>query len=104
MRYSELRRRKSDLEGVLARYKERFARDQPLRDAAEMARLAEQLGQDFEARAFRVLAGEVREGGDRNRVATTGTSGDPSGVATSGETLADRLATLRASETPIDSR
>ncbi len=97
-RASELRRRKSDLEGVLARYKERFARDQPLRDAAEMARLAEQLGRDFEARAFRVLAGEVREGGDRNRVATTGKSGDSLGVARSGETLADRLATLLTSE------
>jgi tetratricopeptide (TPR) repeat protein len=38
------------------RYEQLFARKQPLRDAVEMARLAERLGRAFEARGFLTLA------------------------------------------------
>ena len=55
-RAAELRGRKAALDPLKSLYKELFLRNQPLRDAAEMARLAEQLGQWFEAKAFLSLA------------------------------------------------
>jgi enediyne biosynthesis protein E4 len=51
-----LRHRKQDVARLEARYQKLFARHQPRRDAAEMARLAEQLGRRFEARAFLMIA------------------------------------------------
>ncbi len=41
---------------LLARYRELHDRQQPFRDAVEAARLAEQLGRRFEARAFLTIA------------------------------------------------
>ncbi len=55
-RAAELRREKSKIESVIARYQKLHVRHQPRRGAAEMARLAEQLGQRFEAKAFLTLA------------------------------------------------
>jgi enediyne biosynthesis protein E4 len=55
-RASELRRAKTKIETIMARYQQLHKRHQPSRDAAEMARLAEQLGQRFEAKAFLTLA------------------------------------------------
>ncbi len=55
-RAAELRHQKADCDRLLARYKKLHARQQPIRDAVELARLAEQLGRRFEARAFLVLA------------------------------------------------
>jgi enediyne biosynthesis protein E4 len=51
-----LRRRKDEIRPLQARYEKLFARKQPIRDAVEMARLAERLGRLFEARAFLTLA------------------------------------------------
>ena len=51
-----LRRRKDEIEQAQSRYGKLFTRNQPRRDAAEMARLAEQLGHRFEARAFLTIA------------------------------------------------
>jgi thioredoxin-like negative regulator of GroEL len=51
-----LRRRKDEIERVQARYWKLFTRRQTRRDAPEMARLAEQLGFRFEARAFLTIA------------------------------------------------
>ena len=42
--------------GIAARYEKLYERKQPIRDAVEMARLAEQLGRGFEARGFLTLA------------------------------------------------
>ena len=42
--------------GSRARYRKLYERTQPMRDAEEMARLAEQLGREFEARVFLTLA------------------------------------------------
>jgi predicted Zn-dependent protease len=55
-RASELRRQKAEIEQVTARYHELYQRNQPIRDAAQMAHLAEQLGRRFEARAFLTVA------------------------------------------------
>jgi tetratricopeptide (TPR) repeat protein len=55
-RVAELLRRKAEIGRLLARYTELYERKQPLRDAVRMARLAEQLGRRFEARAFLTLA------------------------------------------------
>ncbi len=55
-RLADLGRRKGETERNLARYQKLYKRNQPRRDAEEMASLAGQLGQPFEARAFLVLA------------------------------------------------
>jgi tetratricopeptide (TPR) repeat protein len=46
------RGRKVDIEKLRARYEKLFDRNQPIRDAEEMADLAERLGRTFEARGF----------------------------------------------------
>jgi tetratricopeptide (TPR) repeat protein len=56
---AELRRKTTALDQANERYQECYRRNQPLRDAAEMARLAEQLGRWFEARVFLTIAALV---------------------------------------------
>ena len=53
---AEYRRRKDEIDRLGRRYQQLHARNQPLRDAVEMARLAGQLGRGFEARAFVMLS------------------------------------------------
>jgi thioredoxin-like negative regulator of GroEL len=53
---AELRRKRTENEQIMARYQKRYERNQPLRDAFEMARLAEQLGRWFEAGVFLTVA------------------------------------------------
>ncbi len=55
-RAAELRRRKAELDQKKAQYQELLLRDQPVRDAAKMAALAEQLGHWFEAKVFASVA------------------------------------------------
>jgi thioredoxin-like negative regulator of GroEL len=55
-RAAELRERKAKVDGLKAQYQELLLRDQPVRDAAKMSRLAEQLGHSFEARVFASVA------------------------------------------------
>jgi enediyne biosynthesis protein E4 len=52
----DLDHKKNEMESLIARYQRLHMRHQPSRDAAEMARLAAQLGQRFEAKAFLTLA------------------------------------------------
>jgi enediyne biosynthesis protein E4 len=52
----ELRRMKTEVDRLEARYGKLYKRNQTIRDAAEMARLAEQLGQPFEAKVFLTIA------------------------------------------------
>jgi thioredoxin-like negative regulator of GroEL len=52
----ELRQRKAEVDRLRNRYEQLHQRKQPIRDAVEMAHLAEQLGRQFEARAFLTLA------------------------------------------------
>jgi enediyne biosynthesis protein E4 len=55
-RAAELLRRKAEIDHALARYMELHDRKQPFRDAVELARLAKQLGRQFESRVFLVIA------------------------------------------------
>ena len=55
-RAAELLRQKAETDHALARYMKLHDREQPLRDAVELARLAKQLGRQFESRAFLVVA------------------------------------------------
>ncbi len=55
-RAAELLRKKLEIDRLRARYEKLHKRSQPVRDAVEMAHLAEQLGRVFEARAFLTLA------------------------------------------------
>jgi hypothetical protein len=55
-RAAELRRKKAEIDRLRDRFEKLHKRKQPIRDAAEMAHLAEQLGRQFEARAFLTLA------------------------------------------------
>ncbi len=53
---AELVRKKAEIDRLRARYETLFDRQQPIRDAVEMAQLAEHLGRVFEARVFLTLA------------------------------------------------
>jgi enediyne biosynthesis protein E4 len=55
-RAAELRRTKTELDQLSSQYRELFLRDQLIRDATEMARLAERLGRLFEAKVFLSVA------------------------------------------------
>jgi predicted Zn-dependent protease len=55
-RAAELRRRKAEIDRLETRYQRLYLRNQPARDAAEMAPLAERLGRRFEAGAFLTVA------------------------------------------------
>ena len=75
-----------------ARYEKLYDRKQPFRDAAELARLAEQLGRPFEARACLTVA--VSEKPDRAdlRAELVRLSRSPATVAKPGESLAEAIA------------
>jgi enediyne biosynthesis protein E4 len=51
-RAQELRGKMAEVETLRARYEKLFDRNQPIRDAEEMAQIGERLGRVFEARAF----------------------------------------------------
>jgi len=55
-RAARLREHRSEIDRLRARYEKLYQRNQPARDAAESAYLAERLGRRFEARAFMTLA------------------------------------------------
>jgi tetratricopeptide (TPR) repeat protein len=55
-RAAELRARKTEVDRLMARYRKLYERNQPARDAVEMALLGEQLGRWFEARVFLTVA------------------------------------------------
>ncbi len=66
-RAAELRDRKREIDRITARYQALYERTQHIRDAREMARLAEQLGRAFEVRVFLALAGSQEPGRDHPR-------------------------------------
>ena len=55
-RAGEYRRRKSEIGQLQARYEKLYQRNQTMRDARELASLAEQLSRPFEANVFRAIA------------------------------------------------
>jgi tetratricopeptide (TPR) repeat protein len=58
-RAAELRHKKTAIERLQVRYQELYERNQPSRDAAEMARVALELGRWFEAMAFLTVTAAV---------------------------------------------
>ncbi len=55
-RTAELHRQKAEIDRLNSRYMKLYERNQSIRDAEEMAALAEKLGRHFEARVFLTLA------------------------------------------------
>jgi thioredoxin-like negative regulator of GroEL len=55
-RAADYRRRKAEIGRLQARYETLYRRNQTMRDAAEMASLAEQLGRPFEAKVYQTIA------------------------------------------------
>jgi tetratricopeptide (TPR) repeat protein len=91
-RAEDFRRRKAEIGRALARFQALFRRNQPVRDAEELARLAERLGRPFEARAFlRVaLASDPDRADIRDSLAALRPRESPD--ARPGRTLAEVLA------------
>jgi enediyne biosynthesis protein E4 len=90
-RAAGLHRRRDAIPRLQARYRKLDERNQPMRDAAEMGRLAEQLGQRFEARAFLTVAVEVDPQRDDLRSDLLRLKRDAEAIGRPGLTLADRL-------------
>jgi len=92
-RAAELRARKSQITHARDRYLKLYARTQHVRDAEEMAHLAEELGRYFEARVFLTLAlGIEPEREDlRHELARISRIDSPT-AARRGETRAEELA------------
>jgi enediyne biosynthesis protein E4 len=88
----ELRERKLKIEQLQARYQELYVRNQLMRDAAELARLARQLGHAFEARAFLTIAVAVNPNRGDLRDELLRKSGQSRPIDQSGHTLAEVLA------------
>jgi thioredoxin-like negative regulator of GroEL len=65
-RANRLRNKKAEVQILLARYEKLYQRNQPSRDAAELARIAEQLGRWFQAEVFLTVATAVDP--DRNEL------------------------------------
>jgi tetratricopeptide (TPR) repeat protein len=88
----ELRRTKGEIDQLRVRYGTLYERRQPIRDALEMADLAERLGRRFEAAGFLTLAisAEPRREDLRRRLALLVPSRVP--VAHPGRSLAELLA------------
>jgi tetratricopeptide (TPR) repeat protein len=84
--------KKAEIDRLRARFEKLHERKQPIRDAVQMAHLAEQLGRRFEARVFLTLA--ISEDPDRKdlRPDLERLSSRPAMVAEHGRTLAEVLA------------
>jgi thioredoxin-like negative regulator of GroEL len=91
-RAAALRRAKAELPQVQARYQELYQRNQPFRDAVEMARLAAQLGQRFEAKAFLTIAVAAELQPDDLRAELARLDLEDRITARPGQTLAEVLA------------
>ncbi len=101
-RAAELLRKKAEIERLQARYEKLYDRRQPIRDAVEMAHLAEQLGRVFEARAALTMAisedpNRADVGRDLERLRPR-----PGRLVHGGQTLAEVLADERRDDDTID--
>lgn len=91
-RSGELHRRKARRDQLGLRYQELFLRNQTVRDAEEMAGLAEQLGHSFEAKAFLAVALAAEPAREDLRAALSRWERRSTPVAEPGQTLAEVLA------------
>jgi tetratricopeptide (TPR) repeat protein len=88
---ADLRLKKNDMQRILKKYEQLHDRYQLKRDAAMMARLAEQLGRRFEAKAFLTVAVAVAPDREDIRRELAGLDQHSETTVGSGHTLADRL-------------
>jgi enediyne biosynthesis protein E4 len=91
-RAAELKRKRTEIDQLLARYEKLYKRNQPLRDAAEMARLADRLGRRFEARGFLTVACAFDREHDDLRRDLARLKQPEAGPSRTGHTLAEVLA------------
>ena len=93
---------KAAIETLRAHHEKLFDRNQPIRNAEEMARSAERLGRTFEARAF--LTVEKSEDHERNdvRKELERLSRRPASALERGRTLADVFAQELGYEEKVD--
>ena len=89
---AEFTNRKAELERLLVRYLKLHDRVQPIRDAVELAHLAERLGRTFEARVFVSLAIAATPERDDLRRDLERLNRSSATVADGGQTLAEILA------------
>ena len=105
-RAAQLRLEKQSLDQSKLQFQALFRRDQPVRDAVEMAGLADRLGRSFEAQVYRAIAVENSRNRDAPRPipAKIARSAPPSG--TLADLLADDLAppSLAPEKAPVHSR
>jgi hypothetical protein len=92
---------RAEVERSQARYRELFARNQPARDAAEMARLAEQLGHRFEAIAFLTAALGEEPGRVDLRTSLKRLEQENAPSSRSGGTVFDVIEKNRAPDRPV---
>jgi tetratricopeptide (TPR) repeat protein len=99
-RAQELRRRAAEIDELAALYYQKLDRNQPLRDAAEMAGIAARLGREFEARVFLTVAiavdpdrDDLRRDLDRLEQSTSNR-----GANRTGRSLADVVGSLLAGQ------
>ncbi len=91
-RAGELRRKKTEIDRLLARYEKLDKRNQTIRDAGEMANLAERLGRRFEAKVLLTIAIATEPNQRHVREQLVGSSQDDSSNHVPAGTLADLLA------------
>ncbi len=94
-RAAELQQKKAELHQCDLRYQELLQRNQPVRDAVRLARLAEQLGRWFEAKVFSNLAVSTGLAVAERRAALARLERRHAAVVGPGPTLADALASER---------
>jgi enediyne biosynthesis protein E4 len=101
-RAGDLQRKRAEIGRLRVRYARLYDRTQPIRDAVEMAEIAEQLGRTFEARVFLTLA--LAEDPERLdlRHALMRLSQGPARSTHRGKTLAELIADEQASDGQSD--
>ena len=97
-RAAEFHRKRAEVQRLRALYEKLYERKQPVRNAVEMARMAEQLGRAFEAQAFLTLA--IAENPDRADLPRVLAQSMQDGVtaAQPGQSLADAVTYELASD------
>jgi enediyne biosynthesis protein E4 len=91
-RAAELHSRKIEIDRLKARFEKLYQRNQPTRDSAEMARLAQRLGRGFQAKAFLTMATLVHPDRDDLRSDLARLKQRDATHVKTGRTLADLLA------------
>ena len=94
-RAAEFQRKRAELHQCELRYQELLRRNQPVRDAVRLARLAEQLGRWFEAKVFSSLAISTGSAVAERRAALARLERRHAAAAGPGPTLAEALASER---------